>query len=99
MNLISLFVSSILVENVVLSKFLGMCPFIGTSSKEKTAIGMGISVMIVTVLASILSYIIYHLILVPTDATYLTNTIFIFIIASLVGITEIIIKSKNKRSK
>lgn len=97
MNLISLFVSSILVENVVLSKFLGMCPFIGTSSKEKTAIGMGISVMIVTVLASILSYIIYHLILVPTDATYLTNTIFIFIIASLVGITEIIIKSKNKK--
>ena len=60
MNLISLFVSSILVENVVLSKFLGMCPFIGTSSKEKTAIGMGISVMIVTVLASILSYIFYH---------------------------------------
>ena len=97
MNLISLFVSNILVENVVLSKFLGMCPFIGTSSKEKTAIGMGISVMIVTVLASILSYIIYHLILVPTDATYLTNTIFIFIIASLVGIAEIIIKSKNKK--
>lgn len=97
MNLISLFISSVLVENVVLTKFLGMCPFIGTSSKEKTAIGMGVAVMIVTVLSSILSYIIYHLILVPTDSTYLMNTIFIFIIASLVGIAEVIIKNKNRK--
>ncbi len=95
MNLISLFISSILIENVVLTKFLGMCPFVGTSTKEKTALGMGISVTIVTVISSIISYLIYHLILVPTNTTYLTNTIFIFVISSLVGILEIIIKNKN----
>lgn len=97
MNLISIFITSLLVENVVLTKFLGMCPFIGTSSKEKTALGMGISVMIVTVLSSIITYILYHLILVPTDSTYLNNIIFVFVIASLVGVLEIVLKNKNKK--
>ena len=95
MHLISLFISSMLIENIVLTKFLGMCPFIGTSTSTKNAIGMGISVTIVTVLASILSYLIYYFILVPTNSTYLTNTIFIFLIASLVGVLEIIIKNKH----
>lgn len=95
MHLISLFISSMLIENIVLTKFLGMCPFIGTSTSTKNAIGMGISVTIVTVLSSILSYLIYYFILVPTNSTYLTNTIFIFLIASLVGVLEIIIKNKH----
>lgn len=97
MNLISLFITSFLAENVVLTKFLGMCPFVGVSNKEKTAFGMGLAVMLVTMIASVITYIIYHAILLPTDSVYLMNTIFIFVIASNVGILEIILKNKNKK--
>lgn len=97
MNLISIFITAFLTENVVLTKFLGICPFVGTSNKEKKAIGMGISVSIVTILSSIISYLIYKFILVPTDTTYLSTIMFILIIASLVQITEIILKNKSMK--
>ncbi len=94
MNLISLFITAFLTENVILTKFLGICPFVGTSNKEKKALGMGIAIVIVTVISSILSYLIYKFILIPTNTTYLTTIMFILIIASLVQITEIILKNK-----
>ena len=71
MNLISLFVMSILTENIVLTKFLGICPFVGTSSKEKSAFGMGLAVTIVITVSSIVSYFLYYYVLVPTKTTYL----------------------------
>ena len=92
MNLISLFIASLLTENIILTKFLGMCPFFGTSNKEKSAISMGISVMIVIVLASVLTFFINNYILIPTNTTYLKTIIFILIIAALVQIIEIILK-------
>ena len=64
MNLISLFVTGLLTSNVVLNKFLGICPFIGTSKKTKNAINMGLAVMIVVVLSSIITYLIYNYILI-----------------------------------
>ena len=92
MNLISLFIVSMLTENIVLTKFLGMCPFFGTSNKEKNAIAMGISVSIVVVLSSITTYFVSTYILIPTKTEYLKTIIFILIIAALVQIIEIILK-------
>lgn len=92
MNLISLFVTSLLTENIVLTKFLGICPFVGTSKKEDTAYKMGLAVMIVVTLSSIITYLLYNLLLVPTDTTYLKTLMFILVIAALVQILEIVIK-------
>jgi len=92
MNLISLFVTAVLTENIVLTKFLGLCPFLGTSDKTKTALGMGISVTIVVLLSSIVTYLIYQLVLIPTNTIYLTTIMFIFVIACFVQIISIIIK-------
>lgn len=96
MNLISLFVTSILTENIVLTKFLGICPFVGTSKKEDTAFKMGIAVTIVVTLSSIITYLLYTYLLVPTDTTYLKTLMFILVIASLVQLLEIIIKRYSK---
>lgn len=92
MNLISLFISSFLTENIVLTKFLGICPFMGTSDKEKSAIGMGLSVTIVVTLSSIITYLLYHLVLKPNNTTYLMTIMFILIIACMVQIISIVIK-------
>lgn len=96
MNLISLFITSILTENIVLTKFLGICPFVGTSKKEETAFKMGIAVTIVVTLSSIITYLLYTYLLVPTDTTYLKTLMFILVIASLVQLLEIIIKRYSK---
>lgn len=96
MNLISLFIAGLLTSNVVLDKFLGICPFIGTSRKTKNATYMGISVMIVVVLSSIVTFLIYNYVLVPTDTTYLKTIMFILVIASLVQLLEIILKKLFK---
>lgn len=92
MNLISLFIVSILTENIVLTKFLGMCPFFGTSKAEKNALSMGISVMIVVVLSSFFTFFINKYILIPTDTVYLRTIIFILVIAAIVQIVEIVLK-------
>lgn len=97
MNLISLFITSILTENIILTKFLGICPFMGTSKKEKTALKMGIAVMFVVVISSIITYLIYHLVLVKTDSTYLKTIMFILVIASLVQLLEMVIKKYNQK--
>lgn len=97
MSLTSLFTTSILTQNIVLTKFLGLCPFFGNSSKEKTAISMGICVTIITTLSSILTYFIYNYILLPTNTTYLKTLMTILIISSLVQLLILIIKNKYKK--
>lgn len=92
MNLFSLFITGLFTENIVLSKFLGLCPFMGSSNKEKTALYMGCSVTIVVVISSILTYLIYNYILIPTKTTYLRTIMFILIIAFMVQLIEIILK-------
>ena len=92
MSLISIFITGLLTSNVVLNKFLGICPFIGTSKKTKNALSMGLSVMLVVTISSILTYLIYYYILVPTDTTYLKTIMFILVIASMVQLLEIILK-------
>lgn len=98
MNLISLLISSILTENIILTKFLGICPFMGTSNKEKDALGMSLAVSIVTVLSSIITYLIYNYVLIPTNTEYLQTLMFIFVIACMVQIMLIIIKNKFRKS-
>lgn len=96
MNLITIFISSLLTENIVLTKFLGICPFVGTSNKEKTAIGMGLAVTVVITMSSIITYLIYHFLLVPTNTIYLQTVFFILIIAFLVQLLELLLKKHNK---
>ena len=92
MNLFSVFFASFLTENIVLTKFLGICPFIGTSSKSKSALSMGICVTVVVTCSSILTYLIYHFILVPTNTVYLKTLFFILVIAAFVQMLVILLK-------
>jgi len=82
--------SAVLVNNYVLTKFLGVCPFLGVSSKLETAIGMSFAVMFVMTLASSVSWIIQQLILIPLDILYLQTVFFILIIAALVQFVEMV---------
>lgn len=91
-DLLIILVSSSLVSNVVLSQFLGLCPFLGVSKKTNTALGMGTSVIFVITLASAVSGLIYKFILVPLDATYLQTIVFILVIAALVQFVEMFLK-------
>ncbi|MDC9727556.1 MAG: electron transport complex subunit RsxA [Candidatus Thioglobus sp.] len=88
-------VSTILVNNFVLVKFLGLCPFMGVSKKVETAIGMGFATTFVLTLASISSYLINTYILIPFDMAYLRTIAFIVTIAGVVGFTELVV---NKTS-
>ncbi len=92
MNLINICLTALLTENVVLTKFLGICPFIGTSKKRSNAIYMGISVMLVVTLSSIITWCLYKYLLVPTETEYLKTVLFILVIASLVQLLEILLK-------
>jgi len=88
-------VSTILVNNFVLVKFLGLCPFMGVSKKIDTAIGMGFATTFVLTLASIFSYLINTYILIPFELEYLRTIAFIVTIAAVVGFTELVV---NKTS-
>ena len=96
MTLINLFVTSLLTQNIVLNKFLGICPFMGTSKSEKNALHMGLSVTLVITISSIMTYLIYNFILVPTNTEYLKTIMFILVIASVVQILDIVLKKKFK---
>ena len=86
-------ISAALVNNVVLSRFLGLCPFLGVSKKTSTAVGMGSAVIAVITLSSAITYVIDHFIL-REDLRYLRTIVFILIIAALVQTVEIILKKK-----
>ncbi len=91
-NLIVLSLGSALINNVVLSQFLGLCPFLGVSKKVKTALGMGTAVIFVITLASIVTGVIYKGLLVTFDLTYLKTIVFILVIAALVQFVEMFLK-------
>lgn len=92
MAYILIFITAIFVNNVVLSQFLGICPFLGVSKKVDSALGMGAAVAFVLTLATIVTYLIQKYILVPYDLVYLQTIAFILVIAALVQMVEIILK-------
>ncbi|MDO5562572.1 MAG: electron transport complex protein RnfA [Synergistaceae bacterium] len=92
MSLLALFIGSIFVHNILLSRFLGNCPFLGVSNKIETAKGMGIAVVFVIVMASLMTWLAYELVLVPLGLEYLYTLAFILIIAALVQFVEIVLK-------
>lgn len=83
--------STILVNNVVLSKFLGLCPFMGVSRKLETALGMGFATTFVLTLASVCSYLLNHYLLIPFELEYLRTISFIVVIACTVQFTELVL--------
>lgn len=95
-DLLVILVSSSIISNVVLSQFLGLCPFLGVSKKVNTAAGMGMALVFVITLASAVSGLIYQFILEPFDLTYLQTIVFILVIAALVQFVEMILKKYMK---
>lgn len=91
-QLVAVFLAAILTENYVLSKFLGICPFLGVSKKLNTAVGMSVAVTFVMVLSTAMTYPIYENLLVPNHLDYLQTILFILVIAGLVQLVEIILK-------
>ena len=88
-------IGAVLVNNIVLVKILGLCPFMGVSKKLEAAIGMGAATAFVLTLASGASYLIYHYLLVPFELTYLSTLSFIVVIAGIVQFTEMYIKKAS----
>lgn len=96
MELILIFFSAAIVNNFVLAYFLGICPFIGVSGKISSAFSMGMATTFVMVITSIVTWLIYHLILVPYSLEFLQYVSFILVIASLVQFVEMFIKKMSK---
>lgn len=92
MEYLLILVGSILVNNFVMSRFLGICPFLGVSKKLETALGMGMAVTFVMTLASLICYLIYAFLLVPLDLEYLYTIAFILVIGVLVQVVEMALK-------
>lgn len=92
MSYIMIFVTAIFVNNIVLSQFLGICPFLGVSKKISTSAGMGGAVMFVMVMSTIVTYIIYHTLLLPNNLVFMMTVVFILVIAALVQMVEMILK-------
>jgi electron transport complex protein RnfA len=87
-----LFVASVLVNNFVLSRFLGICPFLGVSKNTETAVGMGLAVVFVMTVASVVTWLVQHYLLEPLQLGYLQTIAFILVIASLVQLVEMVIQ-------
>lgn len=94
MELILLFISIVLVNNVIMSQFLGICPFLGVSKKVDTAVGMGLAVTFVLTLASVITYFIQNL-LEATGNEFLQTIAFILVIASIVQFVEMVIQKMS----
>ena len=92
MAYVLIIISAVFVNNIVLSQFLGICPFLGVSKKVNTALGMAGAVMFVMVLATLVTYILNQYVLVPLELEFLQTISFILIIASLVQMVEIVLK-------
>lgn len=92
MNIILLAISAAFVNNVVLSQFMGICPFLGVSKKISTAAGMGGAVIFVMTIASAVTSLIYKFVLVPFELDYLNTIVFILVIAALVQFVEMFLK-------
>ncbi|QRN86337.1 electron transport complex subunit RsxA [Clostridia bacterium] len=92
MSYFAMIISAMLVSNIVLSQFLGVCPFLGVSKKVESAVGMGMAVVFVMTIASAISWLVYHFILVHYGLEYLKTIAFILVIASLVQFVEMVIR-------
>jgi electron transport complex protein RnfA len=87
--------SSILVNNFIMSQFLGICPFLGVSKRVSTAVGMGIAVTFVIAMASLITYLVYYFVLEPLKMEYMQTLAFILVIAALVQFVEMVIKKSS----
>ena len=94
-SLFTLFISGMLINNIILTKFLGMCPFMGVSTKLDSAVGMGLAVVFVIFCASIVSYGLYYLVLVPLGLEYMELICFILLIAAFVQLVEMFVKKTS----
>ena len=92
MEYLLIFISAIFVNNIVLSQFLGICPFLGVSKKIDTSIGMGVAVAFVLTLATLVTFLVQKFVLDPFGLGYLQTLVFILVIAALVQMVEIILK-------
>ena len=88
----AIIIGAIFVNNVVLSQFLGICPFLGVSSKVETSLGMGAAVTFVMALSAVVTWLIQNYILVPFEIEYMQTIVFILVIAALVQMVEIVLK-------
>ncbi len=95
MNLFTILLAAIFVNNFIFSKFMGICPFLGVSKKLDTAVGMGVAVIFVITLSSAATWVVYEFVLVSLGLEYLYNIAFILIIASLVQFVEMFIKKSS----
>lgn len=95
MSYLMIFIVAIFVNNIVLSQFLGICPFLGVSKKISTAMGMGFAVMFVITLSTIVTFLIYYTFLRPYNLDFMMTVTFILVIASLVQMVEIILKKTS----
>lgn len=94
-SLIMIIITTALVNNVVLSQFLGICSFLGVSKQVKTSASLGAAVTFVITIASAVAYLLYHYVLVPFDITYLQTIVFILVIAALVQVVEMFLKKTS----
>ena len=92
MSLFTILFTAALVNNFVLSQFLGICPFLGVSKKVETAAGMGGAVLFVITIASLCTSLLYNYLLVPFELEYLNTIVFILVIAALVQFVEMVLK-------
>lgn len=91
-RLIALILLAVIVDNFVLMRFFGICPFLGVSRKIETSLGMGMAVVFVMTMASLVTWLVYNFLLIPFDLQYLRTITFILIIASLVQLVEIVLR-------
>lgn len=92
MEYILIFISAVFVNNIILSQFLGICPFLGVSKKIDTALGMGMAVAFVLTLSTVVTYVVQYALLEPLGLQYLQTLAFILVIAALVQMVEIILR-------
>lgn len=95
MEYVLMIIACVFVNNIVLSQFLGICPFLGVSNKLSTALGMGVAVIFVMTLATLVTSLIHVYVLVPTGLQFLQTIAFILVIAALVQMVEIILKKTS----
>nr|WP_320025535.1 electron transport complex subunit RsxA [uncultured Acetobacterium sp.] len=95
MTLIFIMISAIFINNFVLSRFLGICPFLGVSKQVETAVGMGVAVTFVMAIASAITFVVQYSILNPLNLGYLQTIAFILVIAALVQLVEMVIKKSS----
>ncbi|MFN5169780.1 MAG: electron transport complex protein RnfA [Cyclobacteriaceae bacterium] len=92
MDYVIILISTVFINNIVLAKFLGICPFLGVSKSSSTALGMGVAVVFVMTISTIFTWLVYTFLLLPLDLGYLQTVTYILVIAFLVQVVEIVMK-------